>query len=128
MEMMYVAMSAVELNESMALNAVDDPMLIKLITVVKSRVKMTELTGMCHLGCTAPSQPEKGSPWSRAKAKVCVVLVMFWHCVVTTYLSRSARRRAYCDHGQKKQNHNCQTCCPRCRAGSLLEDIDEGEA
>lgn len=70
MEMMYVAISAVELRDSIALNAVDDPMLIKLMTVVKRKVKMTELTGICHLGCTAPSQSENGKPRSRAKANV----------------------------------------------------------
>lgn len=72
-EMMYVAMSAVELKDSIALNAVDEPMLIRLITVVKRQVKMTELTGTCHLGCTVPSQSENGNPRSRAKAKVCTL-------------------------------------------------------
>lgn len=71
MEMIYVAMSAVELNDSMALNAVVEPRLIRLIAVVKRQVKITELTGICHLGCTAPSQSENGSPRSRAKANVC---------------------------------------------------------
>lgn len=43
-------MSAVELNDSIALNAVTDPMLIRLIAVVNKSVKMTALTGICHLG------------------------------------------------------------------------------
>lgn len=79
MEMMYVAMSAVELNDSIALKAVEEPMLIRLITVVNIKVKMTALTGTCHRGCTAPSQSENGSPRSRAKAKVCTSSVFSSH-------------------------------------------------
>lgn len=43
-------MSAVELKDSTALNAAVDPKLMRLMTAVKRKVKMMELTGICHLG------------------------------------------------------------------------------
>lgn len=49
-EMIYVAISAVELRDSIALNAAVLPRLITLITIVKQHVNMIELAGTCHFG------------------------------------------------------------------------------
>lgn len=46
----YVAISAVALRDSIALNAAVLPMLISDMQIVKIHVKMTEFTGTCHLG------------------------------------------------------------------------------
>lgn len=52
---MYVAIKAVELNDSIALKAAVLPILMQLIPMVYNVVKITELTGTCHFGWTIPN-------------------------------------------------------------------------
>lgn len=47
-----MAISAVALRDSIALKAAVLPMLIRDMMMVKIHVKITELTGTCHLGWT----------------------------------------------------------------------------
>lgn len=101
MEIMYVAINAVELKDSIALKAVVDPMLIKLIAMVKRQVKMTELTGTRHRGCTAPSQLEKGKPLSRANANVYEKSGLDLAQRTCSYLSRCTGCSTDSDHGEK---------------------------
>lgn len=51
----YVAIKAVELNDSIALKAAVLPILMQLMPMVNNVVKITELTGTCHLGWTMPN-------------------------------------------------------------------------
>ena len=68
--MQYVSMIATTWTEMMALNAVDEPMLIRESKQVITQVRMMEFTGSCLVVFTWEIHLEKGRPLSRANAKV----------------------------------------------------------